>query len=90
MLCLCRCEASEKLLKTWQENEEKADGFMKVGKSLNTHHIFINKLPVLKVNAWSVFCCRLQMWGIWMKRWWLYTLRSWSCRGARLRGNRGM
>lgn len=28
---LCLCKASEKMLKTWQENEEKADEFTKVG-----------------------------------------------------------
>lgn len=29
-------EASEKLLKTWQENEDKADGYMKVGRLFNS------------------------------------------------------
>lgn len=30
--------ASEKLLKTWQENQEKVDEFMKVGLVLTIHY----------------------------------------------------
>lgn len=36
VVVVCFSEASEKLLKTWQENEEKADGFMKVGQLFNS------------------------------------------------------
>ena len=33
LLSLCLFEASEKMLRTWQENEEKLDGLAKVGHS---------------------------------------------------------
>lgn len=75
------CSASEKLLKTWQENQEKADEFMKVWIALIFHH---------SPNSPEVFYservtrCRLQMWRIWTKRSWLYILKLWSCKGVHL------
>lgn len=56
------------MLKTWQENEEKADELTKVGLSQLDWQMF-------KRNADCTSCCRLQTWGIWMRRSWLYILR---------------
>lgn len=73
--------ASEKLLKTWQENQEKVDEFMKVGLVVTIHHT--PNLPAIFYSK-HVTHSRLQMWCIWTKRSWLYILKLWSCRGVRL------
>lgn len=65
---VCFSEASEKMLKTWQENEEKADGFTKVGCSTHTNSTQTYLQIFKSSNAKGVFFCRSQMWGIWMKR----------------------
>lgn len=73
--------ASEKLLKTWQENQEKVDEFMKVGLVVTIQHT--PNLPAIFYSK-HVAHSRLQMWCIWTKRSWLYILKLWSCRGVRL------
>lgn len=79
---VCLSKASEKMLKAWQENEERAAAFAQVNEYFK--NIFFNfsimyisaQILMVAVVVWFlVLSCRWQRWAIWMMRSWLCTRR---------------
>lgn len=56
LLFFCTHEASEKMLKTWQENEDKADSFAKVGQFCQFCMMCFCFFFPFKINLKSDWC----------------------------------